>query len=86
MSSPEPKHNRITNAEDYNVKPVFWQTHCCTFFFILVYNVSFISFVVVCRFTMTANVRGLAKYGNRCLSSPEQMLIEKLLMKITTKS
>ena len=32
------------------------------------------------------NVRGLAKYGNRCLSSPEQMLIEKLLLKITTKS
>ena len=32
------------------------------------------------------NVRGLAKYGNRCWSSPEQMLIEKLLMKITTKS
>ena len=29
---------------------------------------------------------GLAKYGNRCLSSPEQMLIEKLLLKITTKS
>jgi len=27
---------------------------------------------------------GLAKYGNRCWSSPEQMLIEKLLMKIRT--
>ena len=37
-------------------------------------------------FRVTYNGRGLAKYGNRCLSSPEQMLIEKLLMKITTKS
>ena len=26
---------------------------------------------------------GLTKYGNRCLSSPEQKLIEKLLLKIT---
>ena len=42
----------------------------------------------VCRmsFRVTYNVRGLAKYGNRCWSSPEQMLIEKLLLKITIKS
>ena len=32
------------------------------------------------------NGQGSPKYGNRCLSSPEQMLIEKLLLKITTKS
>ena len=30
MSSPEPMHNRITNAEDKKVKPVFCQTDCCT--------------------------------------------------------
>ena len=28
MSSPEPKHNRITAAEDNIVQPVFWQTPC----------------------------------------------------------
>jgi hypothetical protein len=37
-------------------------------------------------FRVTHNVRGLAKYGNSSWSSPEQMLIEKLLMKITTKA
>ena len=26
MSSPEPKHSRITNAEDNFRPPVFWQT------------------------------------------------------------
>jgi hypothetical protein len=35
---------------------------------------------------MAHNEQGLAKYGNSSWSSPEQMLIEKLLMKITTKS
>lgn len=28
MSSPEPKHNRITDDEDNIVQPVFWQTPC----------------------------------------------------------
>ena len=36
--------------------------------------------------SIAAYVRGLAKYGNISWSSPEQMLIEKLLMKITNKS
>ena len=38
------------------------------------------------RFAIATNVRGLANYGNRYLLSPEQMYIEKLLMKITNKS
>ena len=29
MSSPEPKHNRIINAEDKLRPPVFCQTPCC---------------------------------------------------------
>ena len=33
-----------------------------------------------------ATFEALAKYGNSSLSSPEQMLIEKLLLKITNKS
>lgn len=35
MSSPEPKHNRITNAEDNKVKPVFCQTFCYAFALLL---------------------------------------------------
>ena len=31
MSSPKPKHNRITNANDNKVKPVFCQTFCYAF-------------------------------------------------------